>query len=97
MRTAAEVFADRAYEPDGSLVPRRTPGAVIHDPEIVVGRAVRMVREGGVVAVDGSWVVLQVDTICTHGDTPGSHDLVRRLRAALESADIVVASLGASV
>jgi UPF0271 protein len=96
LRTAAEAFADRAYEPDGSLASRRKPGSVIHDPEVVVARAVRMVREGGVVAIDGSWLPLKVDTICTHGDTPGADDLVGRLRAALESQGVVVAPLGAA-
>jgi UPF0271 protein len=96
LRTAAEAFADRAYEPDGLLASRRKPGSVIHDSEVVVARAVRMAREGGVVAIDGSWLPLNVDTICTHGDTPGAHELVGRLRAAFESQGIVVAPLGAA-
>lgn len=95
LRTAAEAFADRAYEPDGTLASRRKPGSVIHEPDAVVARAVRMVREGGVVATDGSWVTLKVDTICTHGDTPGAHELVRRLHAALESEGVIVAPMGA--
>lgn len=77
LRTAAEGFADRAYEPDGSLASRRKPGSVIHDPEAVVARAVRMVHEGGVVAIDGSWLPLKVDTICTHGDTSGFDPFLR--------------------
>ncbi len=95
--TASEAFADRAYEPDGSLASRRKPGSVIHDPEIVVARVLRMVLDGGVVATDGSWVPLKVETICTHGDTPGAHDLVQRLRAALMSAGIMVQPMGAAV
>src|SRR2546423_2868964 len=63
LRVAAEVFADRAYEPDGSLASRKKPGSVIHDPDAVVARAVRMVGERTVVAVDGSAVPLDVDTI----------------------------------
>ncbi len=94
LRTAAEAFADRAYEPDGSLASRRKPGSVLHDPSVVVARAVRMVREGGVEAVDGSWVPLKVDTICTHGDTPGAHELVRQLRAAFESSGVRVGPMG---
>ena len=97
LRTAGEAFADRAYEPDGSLTSRRKAGSVIHDPETVVARAVRMVTDGGVVATDGSWLPLKVDTICTHGDTPGAHDLVRRLRAALIAHGIAVAPMGAAV
>src|SRR6476660_6612574 len=70
---AAEGFADRAYEPDGSLTPRSLPDAVIHDPDAVVARAVLMAREGVVVARNGDEVPMRVATICTHGDTPGSH------------------------
>jgi UPF0271 protein len=96
LRTAAEAFADRAYEPDGSLASRRKAGSVIHDPSVVIARAVRMVRDGGVEAVDGSWVPLKVDTICTHGDTPGAHELVRQLRAAFESSGVRVAPMGSA-
>src|SRR5918993_819902 len=74
---AAEVFADRAYERDGSLVSRQKNGSVIHDQQTVVERAVRMVKEKEVVAVDGSTIALQADTICLHGDTPGAADLAR--------------------
>jgi UPF0271 protein len=92
---ALEGFADRAYEPDGSLTPRSRPGAVIHDPAAVVDRAVRMAREGTVTATNGAEVRVHVDTICTHGDTPGSADLTRRLREALEGAGIRVEAVGA--
>lgn len=96
LRVAAEAFADRAYEPDGSLVSRRKPGAVIHDPDAVVARVVRMARERVVEAIDGSIVRLEADTICTHGDTPGSHELVRRIREGLEREGVEVRALGAS-
>jgi UPF0271 protein len=92
---AAEIFADRAYEPDGSLASRRKPGAVIHDAATVVERAVRMVRDQQVVATDGSTIPLAGQTMCFHGDTPGSADLARAVRLALESARIHVASLSA--
>jgi 5-oxoprolinase (ATP-hydrolysing) subunit A len=95
LRVAAEVFADRAYEPDGSLASRRKPGSVIHDAAAVVARAVRMVKEGSVVAVDGSVVPLEADTICVHGDTPGSDDLAARIRAGLEAAGVIVMPIGA--
>lgn len=94
LRTASEVFADRAYRPDGSLVPRTQPGAVIDDPDVVVSRAVSMVREGAVIAIDGSRVALEADTICVHGDTPGSAALAARLRNALQEAGIEVAAIG---
>ena len=93
LRVAAEGFADRSYEPDGSLTPRSRPGAVIHDPAVVVDRAVRMVRDGVVLTSEGREIPLKVDTICVHGDTPGAPDLTRRIRAGLEAAGISVRSL----
>src|SRR5438132_14252735 len=95
LRVAAEVFADRAYEADGSLASRRKPGSVIHDADAVVARAVRMVKEGTVVAIDGSPVNLRADTICVHGDTPGSDALAAKIRAGLEAAGITVKAIGA--
>jgi UPF0271 protein len=92
---AAEVFADRAYDPDGSLTSRSKPGSVIHDARQVVERAVRMVREQNVVAVDGSTIALRADTICLHGDTPGAADLARAVRTGLEAAGITIACLSA--
>ncbi len=91
LTVAAEGFADRAYEPDGSLTPRSVHGAVIHDLGVVVERAVRMVTESRVIARDGSSIPLHVDTICVHGDTPGAADLARALRQGLEAADVRVA------
>ena len=95
LRVAAEVFADRAYEPDGSLASRHKPGSVIHEAGAVVTRAVRMVKERTVIAIDGSIVALEADTICVHGDTPGSDDLAARIRAGLEAAGIEVKVIGA--
>jgi len=95
LRVAAEGFADRAYEPDGSLTPRDRHGAVIHDAGAVVRRAVRMARDGVVTATDGSDIPMPVDTICTHGDTPGSHELTRQLREGLERAGVAVRAVGA--
>ena len=94
LRVAAEVFADRAYEADGSLTSRRKPGSVIHDPAAVVSRAVRMVKEQTVIATDGSVVRVEADTICVHGDTPGSDDLAAKIRAGLEAASITVKAIG---
>jgi UPF0271 protein len=96
LRTVTEVFADRAYEPDGSLMSRRKAGAVIHDPATVVARAVRMVKDRSVVASDGSVVPLEADTICVHGDTPGADDLAAKIRMGLEQAGIVVRAVGAT-
>jgi 5-oxoprolinase (ATP-hydrolysing) subunit A len=94
LRVAAEVFADRAYEPDGSLASRRKPGSVIHDPDVVVARAVRMAKEKTVVAIDGSVVRLEADTMCVHGDTPGSDVLAAKIRAGLEAAGVTVKAVG---
>jgi UPF0271 protein len=91
---AAEAFADRAYEPDGSLASRRKPGAVIHDRETVVGRALQMARSRQVTAIDGAVVPLDVDTICVHGDTPGAAALAATLRGALEAAGVIVRAIG---
>jgi len=94
LRVAAEVFADRAYESDGSLMSRRKPGSVIHDAAVVVARAVAMVTDRSVAASDGSVVPLEVDTICVHGDTPGSDALAASLRAGLEQAGVAVKAIG---
>jgi 5-oxoprolinase (ATP-hydrolysing) subunit A len=94
LHLAREGFADRAYEPDGSLTPRSRPGSVIHSAEEVIGRAVRMARDGVVRAVNGSDIPMRIDTLCTHGDTPGSHELARQLRAGLEAEGIMVQAPG---
>jgi UPF0271 protein len=94
LRVAAEGFADRSYEEDTSLTPRSRPGAVIHDPEAVVVRAVRMVRDGVVLTSGGREVPLRVDTICVHGDTPGAPELARRIHEALSGAGATVAPIG---
>jgi UPF0271 protein len=93
LRTASEVFADRAYTPDGTLVSRRTSGAVIDDAAIVVERAVRMASEHAVVAIDGTRLSVHVDTICVHGDTPGAADLAARIRKALTDAGVAVKAI----
>jgi 5-oxoprolinase (ATP-hydrolysing) subunit A len=96
LRVAAEVFADRAYEPDGSLVARKKLGAVIHDAGAVIERGVRMAKDGTIAAIDGSIVSLQADTICVHGDTPGADELAAKLRVALEDAGVAVKALAAA-
>ncbi len=96
LRTACEGFADRAYSPDGALVSRQQPGSVIDDPDAVVTRAMRMVRDGFVDAVDGRAIAIRVDTLCVHGDTPGAAELAARVRSALEAAGIDVLPVGRS-
>lgn len=87
---AAEGFADRSYEPDGSLTPRSQPGSVISDVRLVVARAVRMARDSIVTSRTGTDIPLHVDTICVHGDTPGAAELAAALRAGLEEAGVSV-------
>ena len=91
---AAEGFADRSYEPDGSLTPRSLPGSVIHDVDEVVARAALMVREGRVRARNGADIPLHVDTLCVHGDTPGADRLAASLHAGLVAAGVRIASVG---
>jgi UPF0271 protein len=95
LRTAREGFADRAYQADGTLAPRHLPGAVIEDPDIVVRRAVAMARERAVIAIDGSRITLEIETICVHGDTPGAALLASRVRDALIDADVMILPVGA--
>jgi len=91
LQTAREVFADRNYMPDGSLVSRTRPDALLHDPIEAAERVVRMLREGVVRAVDGSDVPIEVETICVHGDTPAAVEFVRELRRRLELEGVTIA------
>ncbi len=93
LRVAAEGFADRVYEVDGSLASRHKAGSVIHNPATVVARAVRMVKEQAIEAVDGSTLKLTSDTICVHGDTEGAARLAQEIRRGLEDAGVRVQSL----
>jgi UPF0271 protein len=93
LATAAEGFGDRSYEADGSLAPRSAPGAVLSDPAAVVPRAIQMVRNRTVAALDGTLLSLEAETICLHGDTPGADRLAAALRAALETAGIVLRAI----
>lgn len=91
LRVAHEFFADRAYNPDGSLVSRKLAGAVIEEPDKIVERAVKAVEEGVVEAVNGKLVELgTVHTICVHGDTPTAVKLAKALRSGLAKAGIEV-------
>lgn len=94
LKVAAEAFADRAYTPEGRLVPRDQPGAVIHDPDMVAARCLRMASEGVVEAIDGSLVPLKPHTICVHGDTPTAVELVKRITTTLKEAGVELAPLG---
>ena len=93
MPVAIEGFADRAYRPDGSLVPRSEPGALVTGPGAAVAQALAIVRERRVRTTNGSDFALKVDTLCLHGDTPGARDMARAVRAALLEAEVIVRPL----
>jgi len=93
LRTASEVFADRAYQADGSLVPRRLEGAVIRDEALAVRRAVRMVAEGKVTAITGEDIPIHADSICVHGDNEKAVDFVRAIQEALYQQQVEITCL----
>ena len=93
LRFAAEAFADRAYDAEGRLVPRSRPGALITDPSSAAAKAVRIVCEGRIAAVDGTTVELAADTLCLHGDNPHALEIARAVREALEAAGVTVQAL----
>lgn len=94
LRVASEVFADRAYQKDGSLVPRSQPGAVIHDVEQVLARSLKMVQDGTVIAITGEEVPVEAHSICVHGDNPQAVEFVRTLRSYLEDHGVELCPIG---
>ena len=92
LTVASEIFADRAYEPDGQLVSRAKPGAIIHEAEEAAARTVAMVKAGGVIARDGTVVKTPIHSICVHGDNPHAVGVAAAVRSALEAAGVRVAS-----
>lgn len=91
IRPAAEIFADRAYLPDGRLMPRDRPGAVLHDAAAISARVLDMLDRGSILAGDGSRLPARMDSICLHGDTPGAVEIARALKQALVAAGVTVA------
>ncbi|APG46080.1 LamB/YcsF family protein [Phaeobacter porticola] len=85
-----EIFADRAYKDDGTLVDRSLPGAVIHDPDIAGPRVLQMVEEGAIITESGARIPTAIDTICLHGDTPTAVQLARSVRHSLSEGGIEV-------
>jgi len=81
----AEAFADRAYQPDGQLVSRREPGAVLHDAASIAERVSSMVNAGIVTAIDGSDIPISVESVCVHGDSPGAVEIAKAVRDRLHS------------
>jgi len=92
LRVISEAFADRSYEPDGSLTERARPGAVLHEPEIIAERMLGLVATGSLRAVDGTELQLSAESICVHGDTDGAIEIAGTLRNRLLDADIELRS-----
>jgi UPF0271 protein len=90
LRTVPEAFADRAYRPDGQLVSRREPGAVLHDPAAIAERVAMMVTAGQVTAVDGSQISVTVESVCVHGDSPGAIEIASAVRDRLTAGGVDV-------
>ena len=92
LTVVAEAFADRGYTPEGTLVSRRDPGAVLHDVDQIAARMLSLVRDGVVEAVDGSLVRIAADSICVHGDSPGAVAIARHLRERFEQEGVRISS-----
>jgi len=90
LRTVREFFVDRGYTPSGTLVPRREPGAVLHDPDEVAARVLRLLDEGVVTAIDGSDVAVEAESACVHGDSPGAVEMAQAVRDGLARVGIAV-------
>lgn len=90
LRTVPEAFADRAYTPEGTLVPRTEPGAVVHDPGVVARRVLQLVTTGTIEAIDGSRIAVSARTICVHGDTPAAVEMATAIRKLLDDEKIHV-------
>lgn len=90
--TVTEAFADRAYTAEGTLVSRKEPGAVLSDPDEVAARCVRLATEGTMVAIDGTVLEIQAQSVCVHGDSPGAVELARAVRDGLTEAGVELRS-----
>jgi UPF0271 protein len=90
LRTVREFFVDRGYTSSGTLVPRREPGAVLHDPDEVTARVLRLLDEGVVTAIDGSDVAVEAESACVHGDSPGAVEIAQAVRDGLARAGVSV-------
>lgn len=90
LRTVAEAFADRAYTPEGTLVPRTHPGALVHNPDTVAARVLQLVTTGTIEAIDGHRIAVPAETICVHGDTPAAVEMATAIRKLLDDEKIHV-------
>lgn len=97
LKVAHEVFADRAYNHDGTLVSRKDPGAMIHDEKMAIARVKRMVKEGKVQSIDGHDIFIKADSICVHGDNPKAVKFVANIRESLEKDHIEIKNIGSFI
>ncbi|MDD4599906.1 hypothetical protein SDC9_15095 [bioreactor metagenome] len=97
LRVASEVFADRGYNSDGTLIARGQPGAMIHDPEEAAVRVVKMVAKGTIMSAGGQEIAICADTVCLHGDSPGAVEMAQTIRKRLEEAGIKISPLGGEI
>lgn len=91
LRTYREAFADRAYTPQRTLVSRREPGSVLHDPEAIAARCLRIARGEPIEAVDGTEILVEADSLCVHGDSPGAVDIARAVADRLRAEGVTIA------
>ena len=94
VRVGREIFADRALNPDGTLVPRSQPGSVIHNVDEVVERSIKMVTQGRATAITGEQIDVEADSLCLHGDTPGAVEMAQAVNRELEAAGVQIVPLG---
>ena len=97
LKVAEEAFTDRAVNPDGTLVDRKLPGAVLTDVELIIERAVGMVRDHSVIATNGAKLEVRPDTLCLHGDTPGAVQMATAIHSALVSVGVALVPLGRTI
>lgn len=97
LATAAEIFADRAYRPDGQLVPRSQPGAMIHDPADSVAQILRFLRAGGIVAPTGAVLPTPLHSVCVHGDGPNAAAIAARVRDGLKAEGVRLVGLAGTL
>jgi 5-oxoprolinase (ATP-hydrolysing) subunit A len=90
LRMAHEIYADRAYDDDGNLAPRKLPGSVIHDADAAADRVLEMISEGAIIAKSGKRIPVAIDTVCVHGDHPDAVVMARTVRRRLEAAGVVL-------
>lgn len=93
LRVAQEGFPERGYNPDGSLRSRKLPGALIHDPDEAAAQALRFVRQGVTVNLNGESGVFPIDTLCIHGDSPGAIMITKKIREVLTDAGVMIRAL----